>query len=84
MCRRPRRNHSPAFKAKVASGLNETRLSGGFRSIGLNYTYRNYINENWQIFGEVLYERYSSDIEDSPIARNNYEAEVGLGFIYVF
>ena len=68
----------------AASGLNETDLSGGFRSIGLNYNYRTYLNENWQIFGEVLYERYSSEIEDSPIARNNYEAEVGVGFVYVF
>lgn len=68
----------------AASGLNETNLSGGFRSIGFNYNYRHYINENWQIFGEALYERYSSDIEDSPIARNNYEAEVGVGIIYVF
>jgi MipA family protein len=68
----------------AASGLKETHLSGGLRSIGLNYNYRNYISEKWQIFGEVLYERYSRDIEDSPIARNNYEAEVGVGFIYVF
>lgn len=68
----------------AASGLNQTDMSGGFRSIGLNYNYRNDINENWQIFGEVLYERYGSDIEDSPIARNNYEAEVGVGFIYLF
>ena len=65
----------------AASGLNETDLSGGFRSIGFNYNYRDYINENWQIFGEVLYERFSSDIVDSPIARSNYEAEVGFGFI---
>ena len=71
-------------RQSAASGLNETVLSGGFRSIGFNYNYRNYINENWQIFGEAVYERYSSDIEDSPIARNNYEAEVGIGFIYVF
>lgn len=68
----------------AASGLNQTNLSGGFRSIGLNYTYRNYINENWQIFGEVLYEYFGSDIRNSPIARSNYEAEVGIGFIYVF
>ncbi len=68
----------------AASGLDETDLSGGFRSVGFNYNYRHYINENWQIFGEAVYERYSSDIEDSPIARNNYEAEVGVGFIYVF
>lgn len=68
----------------AASGLKETNLSGGFRSIGLNYNYRHHLNENWQIFGEALYERYSSEIADSPIARNNYEAEVGVGFIYVF
>jgi outer membrane protein len=68
----------------AASGLDETDLSGGFRSVGFNYNYRHYIDENWQIFGEAVYERYSSDIEDSPIARNNYEAEVGIGFIYVF
>jgi outer membrane scaffolding protein for murein synthesis (MipA/OmpV family) len=68
----------------AASGLNETKLSGGFRSIGAHYNYRNYINDNWQIFGEVLYERYSSDIADSPITRNNYEVEVGVGVVYVF
>ncbi|MCK7544629.1 MipA/OmpV family protein [Marinobacter bryozoorum] len=68
----------------AASGLSETDLSGGFRSIGANYNYRAYINDNWQVFGEVLYEHYSSDIADSPIARNDYEAEVGVGFIYVF
>lgn len=68
----------------AASGLDETRMSGGFRSFGINYNYRHYISENWQIYGEALYERYSSDIEDSPIARSNYEAEVGVGFIYLF
>jgi len=68
----------------AASGLDETNLSGGFRSVGFNYNYRRFIAEKWQIFGEVLYERYSSDIQDSPIARNNYEAEVGIGFVYVF
>jgi len=71
-------------RQSAASGLNETNLSGGFRSIGLNYTYRNYINENWQVFGEVLYEHFGSDIKRSPIARKNYEAEAGVGFIYIF
>jgi len=68
----------------AASGLNETRMSGGFRSLGVNYNYRHIINRNWQIFGEALYEYYSSDVRASPIARSNYEAEVGVGFIYVF
>lgn len=68
----------------AASGLNETRLSGGFRSFGVNYNYRHYIKDNWQVFGEALYERYSSDVQESPIARSNYEAEISIGFIYVF
>lgn len=68
----------------ATSGLNETKLSGGFRSFGVNYNYRHYLNENWQVFGEALYERYSSDIQESPIARSSYEAEVSVGFIYVF
>ncbi|CAB0149745.1 hypothetical protein PSI9734_00326 [Pseudidiomarina piscicola] len=68
----------------AASGLPVTQMSGGFRSIGLNYNYRQNINENWQIFGEALYEHFSSDVQDSPIARSDYEAEVGIGFIYIF
>jgi MipA family protein len=68
----------------AASGLAATNLSGGFRSLGFNYTYRTYINEKWQVFGEVLYEYFGSDIRRSPIARSNYEAEAGIGFIYVF
>ena len=68
----------------AASGLNQTKLSGGLRSFGLNYTYRHNINKNWQIFGEALYERFSSDVQASPIARSSYEAELGVGFLYRF
>ena len=68
----------------LASGLDETNLSGGLRSIGVDYNYRHNINENWQIFAEALYEHFSSDVRNSPIARSNYEAEVGIGFIYIF
>jgi MipA family protein len=68
----------------TASGLNETRLSGGFRSIGVNYVYRYNLDKSWQVFGEAVYEHYSSDIQKSPIARSKYEAEVSIGFLYTF
>lgn len=68
----------------LASGLSQTQLSGGWRSIALNYVYRHNLNKNWQIFGEALYERFSSDIQASPIARSSFEAEVGVGFVYRF
>ncbi|CAN0589794.1 unnamed protein product, partial [Ectocarpus sp. 12 AP-2014] len=56
----------------------------GYRSVGLNVNYRDYLSESWQVFGEALYEHYGSDVSDSPISRNNYEAEIGIGLIYVF
>lgn len=68
----------------AASGLQETRMSGGLRSIGIDYSYRHNINKNWQIFGEVLYEHFSDKVRNSPIARSDYETEIGIGFIYIF
>lgn len=68
----------------TASGLAQTNLSGGLRSVALHYNYRHYVNNNWQIYVEGLYEQYSSDVSDSPITRNDYEAELGVGFIYIF
>jgi outer membrane scaffolding protein for murein synthesis (MipA/OmpV family) len=68
----------------VASGLNQTSLSGGLRSVGINYNFRDYLNDNWQIYGEALFEYFSSEVRQSPIARSNYEAEIGVGVIYLF
>ncbi|WP_166255021.1 MipA/OmpV family protein [Marinobacter salicampi] len=71
-------------RQSIDSGLPETDVDSGYRSFGINVSYRNYLNENWQIFGEALYEAFGSDVSDSPISRNDYEAEIGVGFIYVF
>ncbi|OBP15988.1 structural protein MipA [Rheinheimera sp. SA_1] len=68
----------------ITSGLNETRLSGGLRSVGINYNFRDYLNENWQIYGEALFEYFSTEVRESPIARSSYEAEIGVGVIYLF
>jgi outer membrane protein len=67
-----------------ASGFDPTRPSGGLRSLGLNYNYRHNLTASWQIFGELLYERFTSEVRDSPIARSSYEAEVGFGVLYRF
>ncbi|RHW77302.1 MipA/OmpV family protein [Colwellia sp. RSH04] len=68
----------------AASGLDKIKISGGIRSIGVDYNYRHNINESWQLYGEALFEYYSSEVRDSPIARSDYEAEVGISAIYVF
>lgn len=66
------------------SGIAPTELDTGYRSFGVDVNYRYYFNDSWQLFGEALYERFGSDVSKSPIARNNYEAEIGVGVIYVF
>ena len=33
---------------------------------------------------QVGYEQYSDDISDSPISREDYEAEIGASLIYQF
>ncbi|RVU35480.1 MipA/OmpV family protein [Rheinheimera riviphila] len=68
----------------IASGLNQTSLSGGLRSVGINYNFRDDLNDHWQIYGEALFEYFSSEVRDSPIARSSYEAEIGVGVIYLF
>jgi outer membrane scaffolding protein for murein synthesis (MipA/OmpV family) len=68
----------------ITSGFDETNLSGGLRSIGINYNFRHHVADHWQIYGEGLFEYFGSEVRDSPIARSDYEAEIGVGFIYLF
>jgi outer membrane scaffolding protein for murein synthesis (MipA/OmpV family) len=81
---RAHRDFGVSADQSAASGLRETRPSGGFRSVGVNYLYRHHLDQNWQVFGEALYERYSAEVQRSPIARSKYEAEVSVGLIYTF
>lgn len=78
------RDFGVSSQQALDSGLPATDLDAGYRSFGINVNYRYYLSDSWQLFGEGLYERFGSDISKSPIARNNYEAEIGVGMIYVF
>jgi outer membrane scaffolding protein for murein synthesis (MipA/OmpV family) len=68
----------------LASGLPVTDLDGGYRSVGVSAIGRWFLGESWQLQLEAGYERYSSDIADSPITLEDYEAEVGVGFLWIF
>lgn len=71
-------------KESVSSGLQATDLDGGYRSTGLNLIDRRYITEHIQIVSQGGIEFYSSDITDSPIAREDFETEVSLSLVYHF
>lgn len=68
----------------IASGLPATDLDGGYRSIGVTGVHRSYLTEKLMLNLNASYELYDGDIEDSPIARQAYEYEVGMALVYHF
>ena len=68
----------------AASGLAETDLDGGHRSSGLRLVDRRFASEHIQIVSGLEFEYYSSDVQDSPIAREDFALEVELGLLYQF
>lgn len=73
---------SPSEAAR--SGLAETDLDAGYRSTGLRVVDRRFVSEHVQIFSGLELEYYSSDVRDSPIAREDFAAEIELAMIYQF
>lgn len=67
-----------------ASGLPETDLDGGYRSVGFTLIDRRYLAEHLQLITQLGAELYSSDIQDSPIAREDFEYEVGVSLVWHF
>jgi len=68
----------------IKSGLEETELDSGYRSTGLRVVDRRFVNDHIQIISGVEFEYYSDDVQDSPIAREDYALEVELAMIYHF
>lgn len=68
----------------TTSGLVETDLDGGYRSTGLRLVDRRYLSKHIQAVSGLELEYYSSDVRDSPIAREDFAAEVELAILYHF
>lgn len=68
----------------LGSGLPVTELDGGYRSTGINLIDRRYLTSKIQLITSAGIELYSNGIQDSPVARKDYETEVGLAIVYHF
>ncbi len=68
----------------IASGLAETDLDGGYRSSGLRLVDRRFASEHIQIVSGLEFQYYGSDVQDSPIAREDFALEVELGVVFHF
>jgi outer membrane protein len=68
----------------VGSGFMPTELAGGYRSFGLQLVHRRNLTPSIQLIAQAGAEFYSRDIQRSPVARKDYETEVGLAIVYRF
>ena len=66
------------------SDLEETTLDGGARSVGFFVTDRRILSKNIQLISKLGTEYYSSEIQDSPIARDDYKVEIGTVLVWQF
>lgn len=66
------------------SKLPRYQLDGGYRSTGVQLVHRRDLTDNIQAIAQAGLERYSGDIADSPIAREDYEFELSLALVWAF
>jgi MipA family protein len=68
----------------ATSGLAETDLDGGYRSSGLRLVDRRFASEHFQIVSGFEFQYFSSDVQDSPIAREDFAVELELAVVFQF
>ncbi len=68
----------------AASGLAKTDLDREYRSSGLRLVDRRFANEHIQIVSGLEFQYFGSDVQASPIAREDFATEVELSMLYHF
>ena len=68
----------------TSSGLNQADLSGGHRATGVQLVYRRDQTANLQMTVDAGVELYGSEIQESDIARDDFEAEVADSLVWRF
>jgi outer membrane scaffolding protein for murein synthesis (MipA/OmpV family) len=68
----------------VSSGYPAFEPKGGYRALGGQFYLQYAAGERWLVRAETGYERYASDVRDSPIARASGEFEASIAVLYTF
>ena len=68
----------------IASGLAETDLDSGYRSSGVRLVDRRMLGKHVQVVSGLEFEYYSSDVRESPIAREDFAVELELAVVFHF
>jgi outer membrane protein len=67
-----------------ASGLDEVRLSGGYRATGVTLVHRFHVWSRLHCIAQANVELYGDEARRSDIARDDYEAEVSVALVWIF
>lgn len=59
-------------------------MDSGYRSSGLRVVDRRFPTEHIQIVSGLEFQYESSDVQDSPLAREDFAVEVELAMLYHF
>ena len=78
------REFGVSTSAAVTSGYDATELDSGYRSSGVRVVDRRFASEHIEIVSGFEFEYYGSDVQDSPIAREDFALEVELSSLYRF
>ncbi len=78
------RDFGVSASESIASGLAETELDGGYRCSGLRLVDRRFASEHLQVVSGLEFQYFGSDVQDSPIAREDFSLEVELGLVFHF
>ena len=78
------REFGVSTSAAVTSGYDATELDSGYRSSGVRVVDRRFASEHIEIVSGFEFEYYGSDVQDSPIAREDFALEVELAMLYQF
>jgi outer membrane protein len=68
----------------LSSGLRQTQLSGGFRAAGLTFVHRRTLWHRLHLIAQANVEFYGDEVRQSPIARDDFEAEASVALVWIF
>lgn len=78
------RNFGVSSSEAAASGLAETHFDSGYRSSGLRLVDRRFVDDHFQVVSGFEFQYFGNKVQDSPIAREDFLAEVELAVLYHF
>ncbi len=78
------RDFGISMSESAMSGLAQTDLGGGYRSAGVRLVDRRFVTDYMQVVSGFEFQYFGNNVQDSPIAREDFALEVELALVFNF